>query len=356
MASLTNQQIDQTYDGLLKLVDNDAATGTLKDVTDGLGNVVPLQISTTDINFTGNVTGITNIGGIIDIGNVSDFVVADSNAQGIFFDAGTNMTIGYDNATKVITFDAAGGSAGLVDDLNDSIYSDLTAQPAQVTGGGTNAISIGRDAQVNGGNGGIAIGWNTRGGEGTVVIGQNAFLGDIYGTAIGQNSRGGYFGAALGAAAYNNSNFSVAVGGDSRTETDYGIAIGYNAQSRAENNISIGQNSLVDDAVRINTVVIGSSTGSPTKAAQYSTAVGSESLAVGSASMALGYRANCSADGATALGSNVSATTPDTVTLKRLQMLDYASLNFPDDGTAAANGIPLGGVYHNNGALLIRII
>ncbi len=33
----------------------------------------------------------------------------------------------------------------------------------------------------------------------------------------------------------------------------------------------------------------------------------------------------------------------------------YSVLNFPDDPSAATGGIPLGGVYHNSGALRIRI-
>jgi len=33
----------------------------------------------------------------------------------------------------------------------------------------------------------------------------------------------------------------------------------------------------------------------------------------------------------------------------------YSVLNFPDDPSAATGGVPLGGVYHNAGALRIRI-
>jgi hypothetical protein len=34
----------------------------------------------------------------------------------------------------------------------------------------------------------------------------------------------------------------------------------------------------------------------------------------------------------------------------------YATLNFADDTAAAAGGVPLGGVYHNAGALRVRIV
>ena len=41
--------------------------------------------------------------------------------------------------------------------------------------------------------------------------------------------------------------------------------------------------------------------------------------------------------------------------MKMLQIANYATMNYADDTAAAAGGIPLGGVYHNAGALRIRI-
>lgn len=55
MATLTNNQINQTYDSLLKLEDNDALSGTKKKVTDGLGNETPLSISDTEVAATVNI-------------------------------------------------------------------------------------------------------------------------------------------------------------------------------------------------------------------------------------------------------------------------------------------------------------
>ena len=45
MSTLTNTQIRNTYDALLKLADNGNLTTVLKEITDGLGNVTPLSIS-----------------------------------------------------------------------------------------------------------------------------------------------------------------------------------------------------------------------------------------------------------------------------------------------------------------------
>lgn len=45
MSTLTNTEIRNTYDALLKLADNGNLTTVLKEITDGLGNVTPLSIS-----------------------------------------------------------------------------------------------------------------------------------------------------------------------------------------------------------------------------------------------------------------------------------------------------------------------
>lgn len=38
-----------------------------------------------------------------------------------------------------------------------------------------------------------------------------------------------------------------------------------------------------------------------------------------------------------------------------LKLSNYSKLEFSNDTTAAAGGIPLGGVYHTSGALKVRI-
>lgn len=369
MSSLINQQIDLTYEGLIKTFNEQPLSVTPNFLQDGAGNNLPFEVGTGDTNFFGNVSfanaTVTGLPASTDTtydygaaGAAGNILMAltgsDATNDVVTMQAGTNITL-TDNGTNTFTIDATSTPASFSDDVNESMFSNLTSIPATVTNNGANAIAIGYSANVNGGNGGVSIGANTIGGEGSTVIGFNAQNGDIYGTAIGSNTRGGYFGAALGYGAFNGSNFSVAVGGDSNTETDYGIAIGNNASSRAQYNISIGVNSLVDDAVRVNTVVIGSGAGQ-TKAAQYSTAVGSQSLAVADLASAFGYQASANFTGSSAIGANTSSVANDTVTVKRLHWQDYASVNFPDDAQASANGIPLGGLYHNNGIVQIRIV
>ena len=52
--TLTGKRVQNTYDSLLKLSDNDNLTGTAKIVGDGLGNNSPIYLSTTKVGI--NVT------------------------------------------------------------------------------------------------------------------------------------------------------------------------------------------------------------------------------------------------------------------------------------------------------------
>lgn len=54
--------------------------------------------------------------------------------------------------------------------------------------------------------------------------------------------------------------------------------------------------------------------------------------------------------------NGVAGDQSDMVYVPALILANYASYNYPDDATAAANGIQLGGIYHNAGALRVRIV
>ena len=55
-------------------------------------------------------------------------------------------------------------------------------------------------------------------------------------------------------------------------------------------------------------------------------------------------------------GSGFTSNHNDEVIVPALTIGNYASLNFADDSAAATGGVPLGGVYHNAGALRVRIV
>ena len=78
MATLTGKQIRNTYDSVLKLEDNDALTGAKKKITDGLGNELPLEVSTSEVKSTVNVeaTGFKTA-----TGTSTQFLMADGSVS-----------------------------------------------------------------------------------------------------------------------------------------------------------------------------------------------------------------------------------------------------------------------------------
>ena len=56
--SLINTTPANTYPALIKVGDNTSIDGTLQALSDGAGNDLPVQVSSSAINFTGTVTGL----------------------------------------------------------------------------------------------------------------------------------------------------------------------------------------------------------------------------------------------------------------------------------------------------------
>jgi hypothetical protein len=122
MASLQNQQIDQTYAGLIKTNDEAAVGATLKALEDGAGNTLPVQVSTSTVNFTGTVTGDNNttydLASAQNAANVDVTLTgSDATADTVTLAAGTNITL-TDNGSNQITIDAAGGGGAAIDQFD----------------------------------------------------------------------------------------------------------------------------------------------------------------------------------------------------------------------------------------------
>ena len=71
MGQLTNQFVSQSYQGLLNLENaNTGVTATLQYVTDGVGNRIPMQVSTSSVvitgSFRGDGSGLTGITANVD--------------------------------------------------------------------------------------------------------------------------------------------------------------------------------------------------------------------------------------------------------------------------------------------------
>lgn len=98
MSSLENLQINDTFPGLIKTNDEAAIDGTLRTLQDGAGNNLPMQVSTTGVNFTGTVTGIP-------VGGVQSII------------AGTNITVDDTDPFNPIVSASGGGGGGGIEPL-----------------------------------------------------------------------------------------------------------------------------------------------------------------------------------------------------------------------------------------------
>lgn len=134
--TLTGTQINNTYDGLIKVTDNGPIGATPKLLTDGLGNDSKVAVGTLGTTFTGTVSfGGATVTGLPDNDTTYDLLSAqnganaeillvgsDSTTDIVTLVAGTNITL--TDTGGSITIDAAGGGGGATPPM--SIY-DLPA-------------------------------------------------------------------------------------------------------------------------------------------------------------------------------------------------------------------------------------
>ena len=381
--TLLGTQINNTYPGLLKSSDNGVLGATEKVVGDGLGNDSTLSLGTTSASFTGTLDLASAT--VVGLPGGAPGLVAGGQTDAMKSAAALTTN----PATTLNAGDIAIGENATVNTTTANLYSNGGAiaigRDAEVVkqidysfGNDEGGISIGVNARAemqlaSGGGGGVSIGQNSNSNGGSVAIGYNA-------NADGSGSGGvslGWNSAAISANTIaigktaNSAGYNAIAIGESAEATAGGfrtgaISMGSTAKARAVNCITIGNNAVVDDAIRVNTVVLGADA----KAAQYSTALGYGAFAVGEATIALGD-ANASGNYAIAIGDGAQANNTEVVaigrnvtainwtsstTVNQIAFANYAGLNFADDTAAATGGVPLGGVYHNAGALRIRIV
>jgi len=329
MAQLTGNALQSSYLGIIKTTDNAALDAVTKKVlTDGAGNGLPMSASQNAIDFSGSIdfTAATVSG------------LPTGGVPGVVPGTGTNS-------------------------MKSADY--LTTSPANASN--TQSIAFGHDAQATGLQA-IAIGTsNDATNERSIAIGWAANATGDRAVAIQESSRAWASRAvAIGQNCWATAFRTVAIGNYSQATDDSAITIGSSSFARAANAITIGNSAVTDDAVRVNTVVIGYNS----KAAQYSTALGADAQAVGANSIAIGAAmvsnnyaiaigdgASAGSEGSVAIGPGVAAVGwNDSTTLNQLAIANYGGLNYGNDAAAAAGGVPLGGVYHYDGLLKIRIV
>ena len=70
----------------------------------------------------------------------------------------------------------------------------------------------------------------------------------------------------------------------------------------------------------------------------------------------IGHNNTSSLTGSGVVGHNLTSLWAQGITMNQVALANYANINFADDTAAATGGVPLGGVYHNAGAMRIRIV
>ncbi len=154
MATLFNTKISQTYEGLIKTVDNAAISASLKELTDGSGNQTGLFLSNAG-NF--KVTNILEWGSLKDTGTgvtISQFVTSNDGIEN--FDNNTTIPTSAavklyvdnkfsqtDTLAEVLTFGNTTGGTSISVSTGDNIE---FADNSKILMGASNDLQIYHDA------------------------------------------------------------------------------------------------------------------------------------------------------------------------------------------------------------------
>jgi trimeric autotransporter adhesin len=407
MATLTGNAINTSYQGLIKFDDNGAVDPTtLKQLTDGTGGSLPIQVSQIEtkfqslVDFTGaTVSGLPTAAAGLEVGTGTNSLVnavggastasglnslAIGNACNTDQEAGIALgdrasATGYGSFAAGLFAQAAGFGGFALGQYAESSNgygaafgpsSRSTAESGIAFGQGTTsshtgAIAMGRFISTvqadtthvralyivapdggTGGNGITLLSPNGTAGEITLT---NASELAIDGTPIGGGggaaglvAGGGGTGSMKSADAISdgansaNGYRSIAIGSGNQANGSIGVAIG-NYTRAGSNSVAIGDNANTSYGAKLRAVSIGRSANAEEDG------------------VAIGNQATASATAAVALGNGVTAATANTATVNLFQIAGYATMNYVNDAAAATGGIPLGGVYHTDGALKIRI-
>jgi hypothetical protein len=177
MADLTGQQIKNTFYGVLN-IGATGATASLAQVTDGDGTAIPLQVSTSEIAFTGNVSGVSYPIVVQDEGSTLTSAVGMTGinftgpdvlvtAVGDFITVAISSTSGTSGSSGTSGIDTAQISTNAQTDNYTLVLADR-ARNVQMTSGSNKTITIPPASSVNYPDGSQIV--FTRGGAGEVTI------------------------------------------------------------------------------------------------------------------------------------------------------------------------------------------
>jgi|GEM_PF-7083403 len=329
MSTLTNEQINLTYPGLIKTTDNLAlSVGTEKALTDGIGNNLPLTASQTGISFNGGV----------------DF---------------TGATV-----TGLVSGGLVSGSG--TDSMQSADFLTSNAPDAS----GTNSICLGNGGIADGSEA-IYIGSGGQAGQDCIAIGQGAVSVSGPAQAIGRSARAiGNVASAYGNAATVEANQSIGMSGENVSITSAAtrsVGIGRQVTINSSNCVAIGNYTRILSGAASSIAMAASQVGigavSAPNAINFAAGThnsnipsgADRAIGIGSASstidkvtaadgIAIGTLSTSTAIGAVSLGREIVANIVDTVSVRELetQTVGGGITMYSPDGTAykltVANG------------------
>ena len=156
MATLTGNTVQSTYDSLIKIGDNTSGFATLKQLSDGLGNLMPIEFSSTVIDFTTattadftgvNVLGLPATDTTYDLTSAQstndvnlNLVGSDTTTDTVKLVAGTGITL-TDNGSNEVTINGSALGVTSLEGLTGAL--DLVGtQNVTVTDNGSDTITL----------------------------------------------------------------------------------------------------------------------------------------------------------------------------------------------------------------------
>ena len=304
MSTLTNQQIDATYAGLIKTTDNAAITATPKALEDGLGNGIPMEIGTGGINFTAGtvdfsaatVTGLPIQPAGLTAGTGTDSMRSADSLTTTPADASGIKSIALGNAAE-----AVGQSAiAIGDDADSGSSSESVVIGKNVTAFSGPAFAIGRNSVING-SASVSIG-NSANVQNFNSIGISGEICSVTGSrSIGMGRQA----TATASNAFAIGNYAKVTGNASMSFTS--CAVNVNDQKAANSLMMVpGGYGCTTNAVAVNSIVLGPATSQLERASN-------------PGAIAIGLDTQVTADNAVALGSDVIANIANTTSVTELE-------------------------------------
>ena len=160
MASLFNKYIYETYKGLIKTLNNEPIDGTLKPLSDGEGNELPIKVSETDVEvgfLTSKNLFIEEYGEVIDqngnwTGPISG-LSGTSGTSGTSGATGTSGTSGINGSSGQTGSDGTSGTSGTRGTSGTSGVNGSSGQTGSAGTSGTSGIGSSGTSGTNGATG-----------------------------------------------------------------------------------------------------------------------------------------------------------------------------------------------------------